>query len=122
MIALYETNRVDLLRDVFAYAYERSCARYGAIRSSLGEPDPFRLQYRTAIKSVVREIVLAGEPEELAAGRIRAFAEATLPKEAWGRFRAVVETELASLHEGNFARYQLRPSEFAAWRGRRGAD
>ena len=28
----------------------------------------------------------------------------------------VVETELTSLHEGNFARYQIRPSEFAAWR------
>jgi hypothetical protein len=27
-----------------------------------------------------------------------------------------VEAELASLHEGNFARYQIRPSEFAAWR------
>jgi hypothetical protein len=23
---------------------------------------------------------------------------------------------LLSLHEGNFARYQIRPSEFAAWR------
>jgi len=28
----------------------------------------------------------------------------------------VVETELASLREGNFARYQLRPSEFTAWK------
>jgi Fic family protein len=24
--------------------------------------------------------------------------------------------ELISLHEGNFARYRIRPSEFAAWR------
>jgi hypothetical protein len=27
----------------------------------------------------------------------------------------MVESELASLHEGNFARYRVRPSEFAAW-------
>ena len=25
------------------------------------------------------------------------------------------EAELVSLHEGNFARYQIRPSEFEAW-------
>lgn len=27
----------------------------------------------------------------------------------------IAETELLGLHEGNFARYQIRPSEFAAW-------
>ena len=32
------------------------------------------------------------------------------------RFRTVVETELSNLHQGNFARYQIRPSEFALWR------
>jgi len=31
------------------------------------------------------------------------------------RFKEVAESELLSLHEGNFARYQIRPSEFAAW-------
>lgn len=33
-----------------------------------------------------------------------------------GRFVEVTEAELTGLHEGNFARYQIRPSEFAAWR------
>ena len=32
------------------------------------------------------------------------------------KFRDTAEAELVSLHEGNFARYQIRPSEFAAWR------
>ena len=32
------------------------------------------------------------------------------------RFRETAENELLSLHEGNFARYQIRPSEFTAWR------
>ena len=31
------------------------------------------------------------------------------------RFREIAEEELLSLHEGNFARYQIRPSEFVAW-------
>jgi Fic family protein len=116
MITVYELNRVELLRDVFVYAYERSCERYGAIRTSLGEPDPFRLAYRLELKAIVREVVLAKERDSQASARIRAYAEAHLPKEARDRFRAVAETELSGLHEGNFARYQVRPSEFAAWR------
>lgn len=116
MMAVYELNQIDLLRDVFVFAYERSCARYKAIRTSLGEPDPFRLIYRTSVKTAVREVILALEHGAAASERIRAYAEANLPEEARDRFRAVVETELASLHEGNFARYQLRPSEFLEWR------
>jgi hypothetical protein len=32
------------------------------------------------------------------------------------RFIEIAETELMSLHEGNIARYRLRPSEYTAWR------
>jgi len=31
-------------------------------------------------------------------------------------FCEVAETELLGLHEGNFARFAIRPGEFAAWR------
>ena len=31
------------------------------------------------------------------------------------RFREMAEAELLGLHEGNFARYQIKPSEFDAW-------
>lgn len=31
------------------------------------------------------------------------------------QFRVMVEDELLGLHEGNFARYRIRPSEFEAW-------
>lgn len=116
MIAVYELNRIELLRDVFVFAYERSCARFKAIRTSLGEPDPFRLAYRTPLKTIVREVVLGGAHGAAASARIKAFAEAELPEEVRDRFRAVAETELEGLHDGNFARYHLRPSEFEAWR------
>ena len=32
------------------------------------------------------------------------------------RFVELAETEILSLHEGNFARYRLRPSEYQSWR------
>ena len=111
-------NRIDLLRDIYVFAYERSCARYGAVKTSLGEPDPFRLRYRAEIKKAVREVVHSGRSAEDAETQIRAYAETKVPKEEWARFRTVVETELAGLHEGNFARYQLRPSEFSEWKRR----
>lgn len=42
LLGVYELNRIELLRDVFVWAYERSCARYSAVRQSLGEPDLIR--------------------------------------------------------------------------------
>ncbi len=119
MLAVYEQNQVALLRDIYVFAYERSCARYGAVQASLGEPDPFRLRFRADIKAIVREVVLSGKSFPEAEEHIRAYAKAKLPSESWVRFLTVVETELTSLHEGNYARYQLRPSEFAVWHRRR---
>lgn len=116
MLAVYELNDVALLRDIYMFAYERSCARFSAVLASMGEPDPFRLRYRGEIKTIVREVVLTGETFQMAEARIRTFAQVHLPQEAWTRFLVVVETELASLHDGNFARYQVRPSQFQDWR------
>ena len=39
MLGVYELNRVDLLRDVFVWAYERSCQQYVAVRQQLVPPD-----------------------------------------------------------------------------------
>ena len=57
LLAVYELNQVDLLRDVFIWAYERSCALYSVTRQTLGEPDPFRLKYRKIIFETVSDIV-----------------------------------------------------------------
>jgi hypothetical protein len=57
LMGVYELNRIDLLRDVFVWAYERSSQRYVAVRQSLGEPDKFRLKFRNELTDVVGEIV-----------------------------------------------------------------
>ncbi len=115
MLGVYELNRVELLCDVFAWAYKRSCARYSAVRQSLGEPDPFRLRYRTHIFDTVAEVVRNAWGKERAIAFVAQQAR-QLPATDRHRFVEVAETELMSLHEGNMARYRLRPSEFAAWR------
>jgi Fic family protein len=115
LLGVYELQRVELLRDVFLWAYERSCLRYAAVRQSLGEPDPFRLQYRDDIRMLVMLIVTNNESQAEAKQKITTFAT-QLPEVDRTRFIEVVETELLGLHEGNFARYRIRPSEFAAWK------
>jgi hypothetical protein len=116
ILGVYELNRVELLRDVFVWAYERSCARYSAVSRSLGEPDPFRLRYRTVIAQTVAEIVGSGMDKKAAVTFIRQRAANELPKDDQARYSEVVETELMSLHEGNIARYRLRPLQYQQWR------
>lgn len=116
MLGVYELNRIELLRDVFAWAYKRSCARYSAVRQSLGEPDPFRLRYRALIFDTVAEVVRAAMNKKRAIAFVARQARQHLPPADQHRFVEVTETELMSLHEGNMARYRLRPSEFEAWR------
>ena len=115
VLGVYELRRVDYLRDVFAWAYERSCARYAAVRQSLGEPDAFRLRHRERLKEVVAAVVRGGLDKIQAADLVRVQAEKLPAAGERQRFAELAETELTSLHAGNFARYRLRPAEFAAW-------
>ena len=116
LLGVYELNKIDLLRDVFIWAYERSAARYAAVRQSLGEPDPFRFRHRAALRQIVGEVVRAKMDKKAAAAFITAWVEKNgVPETEREKFRDMAESELVSLHEGNFARYQIRPSEFAAW-------
>jgi hypothetical protein len=115
VIGVYELNRVEYLRDVFVWAYRRSCVRYAAVRQSLGEPDPFRLRHRSAIAKLVREVVLGRMEKAKAVDWILEETEKEIPEASRAKFVEVVELELRSLHEGNIARYRLRPSDFGAW-------
>jgi fido (protein-threonine AMPylation protein) len=114
VLAVYELRRVELLQDVFVWAYERSCARYAAVQKSLGEPDPFRLIHRALIKETLAALVRAGHLADDAVEVSGPFA-ARLAAADRPRFIAVIEAELRALHDGNYARYGLRPSEFEAW-------
>jgi Fic/DOC family len=116
ILGVYELNRIELLRDVFIWAYKRSCARYGTVRRSLGEPDPFRLRYRAPVAATITLIVRDGMDKKTAPAFIRQRAAAGIPQEDQARFVEVVETELMSLHEGNIVRYRLRPSQYQSWR------
>jgi hypothetical protein len=115
ILGVYELNKVELLKDVFIWAYERSAQRYAAVAQSLGVPDPFRLKHRNSLRQLVSEIVRDALGRKPAFARIAAWASEHLDAGERERFRETAETELLGLHEGNFARFQIRPAEFRHW-------
>ncbi len=115
MLGVYELNRIDLLKDVFIWAYEHSASRHAAVRQSLGEPDPFRLKHREALREIVRTVVLERLDRKAAFSRIAAWAGKNIEAGEQDQFREVAENEVLGLHEGNFARHRIRPPQFKAW-------
>jgi Fic family protein len=118
MIGVYELNRVELLRDVFVWAYERSCQQYVAVQQNLVPPDIFRLRYRHALNELVAAIVTG----DAAASRevISTMVPSTVAEPDHQRFIQLVLDEFAALHSGNAVRFGIRPLELAAWQEKRG--
>jgi hypothetical protein len=118
VLGVYELNRIEYLRDVFVWAYERSCNRYGAVRQVLGEPDPLRMKYRAQLGRLVGAVVREQQDKQTAASWIAVQATREIVAVDRARFIELVETELINLHEGNIARFRLRPSEYYAWKAK----
>ncbi|TDQ08876.1 Fic family protein [Pedobacter metabolipauper] len=114
MMAVYEHNDINLLKEVFLWAYERSAQKYAVIRQSIGEPDIFKLKYRDSIRNLITTIIINELDSKDAQKRIKINVE-ELPKEDREQFISSVETELMAIHEGNFARYRVSQREFFNW-------
>jgi hypothetical protein len=116
-LGVYELNQVDLLRDVFVWAYERSCQRYLAITQTMVEPNPLKIKYREAlilgVQSIVKNLreptptLLAEVASEHVVGSDQAI------------FQQMLQEAINQLHEGSIARYRLRRSEFIAWEAKK---
>ncbi len=113
LLGIYEMTRIELLADVFVWAYERSTREYLAVRQSLSDPDPVRLRYHRQIHGLVGRIVRDLSADPLAMIQEEAHQ---LPESHRGTFIENVTDDLKRLHVGVLARYGLRPSEFEAWR------
>ena len=115
MLGVYELNKMDLLKDVYIWAYERSAERYAAVRQSLGDPDPFRQRHREALRQLVGDVVRRHMNRKEATAYIAEWLNGNVAVDERAKFREMAESDLLNLHEGNFARLGVRPSEFAAW-------
>ena len=115
ILGVYELTQMDLLKDIFMWAYEKSAIRYAAIRQNVSEPDPFRTKYRDEIKKLITEIISGNLSPKEGAELIKSKAS-NLPKEDRAKFAEIVEGELLAVHEGNFARFRVSISEFREWK------
>ncbi|MBI5556492.1 MAG: Fic family protein [Deltaproteobacteria bacterium] len=113
MLGVYELNRIELLRDVFVWAYERSCQHYLAVRRELAPPDTFRLRYRRTLSETIKAIILQRQAPTQKA--VMAAITAKVPEEDCDKFVKLVLEEFENLHEGNAIRFGIRPPEFTAW-------
>lgn len=118
LLGVYELNQIELLVEVFTWAYERSCLRYSAAQKTLGDPDPFRIRYRTLRKETVASVVCEKMDKKSATSFIRKQAKNMIPDSDQMKFIEVVETELMSLHEGNISRYGVGLLDFEKWHRR----
>ena len=114
MLGIYEINRVELLRDVFVWAYERSCQQYVAVRQQLVPPDTFRLRYRAQLTHAMRAVIRGQQPATTDA--LQAAIPETVTDDDRARFLALMQEEFKNLHEGNAIRFGLRPLELVAWK------
>ena len=112
-LGIYELNQIELLRDVFTWAYERSCQRYLAIVQTMIEPSPLKIKYREALIQAVQAVVKGRLQTSQAV--ITKMAREFSSEADLTAFEAMLTTALQQLHETSVARYRLRRSEYLAW-------
>ena len=114
-LGVYEHRRIGLLRDVFAFAYERSCAQYRVVRGSMPAPDSIRLRYRRELANAVAGTIRAGAPPK-SETLWRWAQEAGVPADDLEAFATRALDLLLNIHEGSAGRFQLRPGEVTTWK------
>ncbi|MEP7147764.1 MAG: Fic family protein [Acidobacteriota bacterium] len=117
LLSVYEKNDVSLIRDLYIWAYKRSSQKYTAVQQSLGEPNLLKLKYRESIREIVRSIILEKVAGEQVVKKIRELIKKqNLPETEHDALFNLIEMEIISLHDGNAARFKVRPSEFQTWK------
>ena len=115
LLGVYELNRVELLRDLFIWAYKRSASRYGSIRQTLGDPDPFKMKYEKSLEEVVGTVVKGLMNQKQALVYIREWIQQNVTPEDAELFQEHAERELLAMHIGRIAGIRVKPPQFEAW-------
>jgi hypothetical protein len=116
-LGVYELRRTELLRDVYLWAYRRSCREYRVVRDALPPPDPIRLRYRQELSGAISTAVRAGGAPDRSALRAEG-ARLGVAAPDLDAFEETAFELLLNLHAVTATRYGLSPEEFTAWRDR----
>ncbi|HPI39955.1 MAG TPA: Fic family protein [Pseudobdellovibrionaceae bacterium] len=117
LLGVYEKNDISLFRDLYLWAYKRSSQRYSAIQQSMGEPHLLKQKYRDDIKDIIRTVILEKVAGPQVVQKIKKLMEVkNFPKADTAELFKLIETEIISLHDGNIARFKIRPAAFQEWK------
>jgi hypothetical protein len=120
MLGVYELRRTELLRDVFVWAYARSCQRYLGVKShQVVEPDPLRMVHHATLTAIVGDIIRGCNPADDPTIRRVAEHYAVKPSDVEDLVR-IVHTVFANIHDGNCIVYKITLQEFMQWQAVRG--
>lgn len=116
MLGIYELKQIDLLKDVYFWAYRRSTNRYRAVRQIIGEPNPFVLRYRDELFTVIQQIIKNSMDRQATFHHISDWTTQHITTPDQHQFMTTTEEQIMALHEGNFARYRVTALQFSKWR------
>lgn len=117
LLGVCEKNDVSLFRDLYLWDYTRSAQRYSAIQQAMGEPNLLKLKYRGEIQEIIRTVILDKVSGPQLVRHIQNLMEVKkFPEADSAELFKLIETEIISLHEGNIARFKIRPNEFQEWK------
>jgi hypothetical protein len=114
LLGVYELNRTELLRDVYVWAYIRSCKQYVAVKNTLVTYDPFEFKYQRVLRKVVHDLILSGDG--VTAENITKYIPGTVPSQDIEKFVAMTMRAFETLHEHNVVRFKITAPEFKSWR------
>jgi hypothetical protein len=117
LLGVYEKNDPSLMSDLYLYAYRQSCNYFASLEESLGETSLLRLQYRKVIQDIIRGVIVEQTKASELVGKIQHWVGSLKlsPSDSSQLFQ-MIDKEVVSLHEGNIARFKIRPAEFQTWK------
>lgn len=119
IVAIYELNRIEILRDVYIWAYERSAQQYQLIIDAIGEPNLVYMRFKGELKTLINTIINNNTTNAEIIKTIETWANTHIEMQDRPAFIQLAEQEIASLHEGNLSIYGINPVVFTTWQENR---
>ena len=114
LLAIYELNELEPLKNLFCWAYLQSCDQYSVIQDSLGQVDPFHIRFRSERREVMGQIIKNGLHNHKAQIWVEKFCQSHDITDQ-DKFVAMVLTDMNSIHEGNIIGLGITIAELKEW-------
>lgn len=116
LLAIYELNKIELMRDVYIWAYERSASRYKVVQNVIGQPNILLMRYRKELFQLINHIVSENVRGKDILYTINKFSHEKIQNNDVEEFSRMAENEIMSLHEGNIAVYDISQDVYSRWK------